>query len=34
MQSYQENPDTYVFILEKSFAIQRLYIQDLSDRWK
>ena len=34
MQSYKENPDTYIFILEQFFAIQTLYIRDLSDRWK
>lgn len=32
--NYKEIPDTYILILEKSFAVQRPYIQDLSDRWK
>lgn len=34
IHSYKEIPDTYILILEKSFAVQRLYVQDLSDRWK
>lgn len=34
IHSYKEIPDTYILILEKSFAVQRPYVQDLSDRWK
>lgn len=30
--NYKEIPDTYILILEKSFAVQRPYVQDLSDR--